>query len=344
MKLLIVTQKVDKNDAILGFFHRWVEEFAKHCEKVSVICLEEGVHDLPENVRVYSLGKESGKFKLLYLLRFYKFILSLRKEYDSVFVHMNPEYVVLAGDLWRLMGKRIALWYTHREKNLKLRLAEQIAHIVFTASKESFTLPSKKLKIVGHGIDTNAFICPSYKGPSDRIRLIQVGRITLIKHCENAIEALTLLEDKYVLRFIGAPHTKADQEYFENLNKLIAAKNLSDRVEFSGIIPNKDLAREYCEADATLNLVPTGGVDKAVLESMAAGRIALSSNQAFADYFGPHKDMLLLRDNKPEMVAAALRSIFESGRAEEITAYLTKTATSKASVGFLISNIIKELS
>ena len=27
MKLLVITQKVDKNDAILGFFHRWLIEF-----------------------------------------------------------------------------------------------------------------------------------------------------------------------------------------------------------------------------------------------------------------------------------------------------------------------------
>ena len=58
MKLLIITQTVDINDQILGFFHRWVEEFAKHCEQITVICLEKGIHDLPQNVRVFSLGKE----------------------------------------------------------------------------------------------------------------------------------------------------------------------------------------------------------------------------------------------------------------------------------------------
>ena len=58
MKLLILTQKVDKNDPILGFFHRWVEEFARHCEQVTVIALGVGEYDLPQNVRVFSLGKE----------------------------------------------------------------------------------------------------------------------------------------------------------------------------------------------------------------------------------------------------------------------------------------------
>ena len=50
MKLLICTQKVDKNDSVLGFFHRWIEEFAKHCEKVTVICLQKGDDDLPAKI------------------------------------------------------------------------------------------------------------------------------------------------------------------------------------------------------------------------------------------------------------------------------------------------------
>ena len=58
MKLLIVTQIVDKNDPILGFFHRWIEEFAKHVEHIEVICLKEGKHKLPSNVHIHSIGKE----------------------------------------------------------------------------------------------------------------------------------------------------------------------------------------------------------------------------------------------------------------------------------------------
>ena len=58
MKLLILTQKVDKNDDVLGFMHGWIAEFAKHCEKVTVIALGVGEFDLPRNVTVLSLGKD----------------------------------------------------------------------------------------------------------------------------------------------------------------------------------------------------------------------------------------------------------------------------------------------
>jgi len=62
MKLLIITQKVDMNDDVLGFMHGWINEFAKHCEKITVICLQKGEHELSDNVKVLSLGKENLEF------------------------------------------------------------------------------------------------------------------------------------------------------------------------------------------------------------------------------------------------------------------------------------------
>ena len=107
MKLLIITQTVDRRDTMLGFFHNWLEEIAKGYESILVICLKEGEHDLPPNVRVLSLGKERGNSKIGYLWNFYKYIWSERQSYDSVFVHMNQEYVLLGWKSWLLLRKPI---------------------------------------------------------------------------------------------------------------------------------------------------------------------------------------------------------------------------------------------
>src|SRR6185295_8452864 len=98
MKLLIVTQVVDSEDPILGFFHRWLEEFATQAEHIEVICLKEGKHALPRNVRVHTLGKPANR--ILYIARFGWYIWTLRSQYDRVLVHMNPEYVILGGLDW----------------------------------------------------------------------------------------------------------------------------------------------------------------------------------------------------------------------------------------------------
>src|SRR3989344_6410983 len=99
MRVLICTQAVDRDDTDLGFFIRWIEEIAKESEHVLVVCLRKGAHSLPANVEVISLGE---RYRLLRALEVCTIAFGRRHEYDAVFVHMNPEYIVAAGWLWRL--------------------------------------------------------------------------------------------------------------------------------------------------------------------------------------------------------------------------------------------------
>ena len=109
MKLLICNEATDLNYPSLGFFFGWIAEFAKHCEQVTVISLGVGEYDLPGNVKVLSLGKEEGRNRGKYVYRFYKYIFSERHNYDAVFVHMNPIYVLLGGVFWKILNKKIAM-------------------------------------------------------------------------------------------------------------------------------------------------------------------------------------------------------------------------------------------
>ena len=221
MRLLIVTQKVDRDDDLLGFFHQWICEFAKHCEFVTVICLKKGEYVLPANVRVFSLGKERcGKLKqgaalpsgggsasggragkadpcaefstaqqainrARYLFNFYRYVWHERGNYDAVFVHMNTEYMVLAGWLWRLMGKKVALWHAHFEINWRLRLAGLFAHVIFTTTKDGCRVWEGKVRAIGHGIDIEKFKVQSSKfkvQKTEPLRFLYAGKITPIKN------------------------------------------------------------------------------------------------------------------------------------------------------------------
>jgi len=125
MKLLICTQVVDKNDPVLGFFVRWIEEFQKHCE-VEVISLKD-------------LGRGGRLLRTWRLLR-----RASTGRYDAVFVHMNPEYLVAAGWLWKLRGKKTGLWYTHKSVDLKLRVQKSSPTSFLPRQKKASDCRAKK--------------------------------------------------------------------------------------------------------------------------------------------------------------------------------------------------------
>lgn len=281
MKLLIVTQVVDINHPILGFFHRWIIEFAKHCEQVHVIALQVGEYDLPENVSVYSLGKEEGVGRLGRVHRFYKYIFSLK--YDHVFVHMNQVYVLLGGLLWRALGRRIGLWYVHRKVSFSLQLATLLVDQVFTTSIESFRIDTPKRKLLGHGIDMEQFRSLESKKYSEELRVITTGRVSKTKRIAEIIDAVTLArKDREVsLTIVGGPGAESDIAYVESLKE-----SALPYVTFTGPLPHVDLPKILSEHDVFVNLSTTESMDKAVLEALAAELPVVTTNGAFKELLG----------------------------------------------------------
>ncbi len=291
MRLLICTQTVDHIDPILGFFHRWIVEFAAHYEQVSVICLEEGRHTLPSNVRVYSLGKEQGAVsRLQYALRFWRLLWQLRGQYDTVFVHMNPEYLILGGAWWRIAHKKVALWYTHKSVNLRLRVAALFAHIIFTASKESFRLSSNKVHVVGHGIDTDFFSPDTSVLRTNTV--LSVGRLSPTKRHDLVIRAAAL--SGQTVRIIG------DGPERGRLEQLARQLGVAARIQFLGGLTQELLRYEYRSAQVLVHTSETGSVDKVVLEALACGLPVVSTSTSLGDV------PVVVVDATPEEIAKAL--------------------------------------
>lgn len=338
MKLLILTQKVDQKDPILGFFHRWIIEFAKHCEKITIICLQKGNFNLPDNVRVFSLGKEDGVSRLKYLWRFYKYIWRLRFNYDEVFVHMNPEYVILGGVLWRMWGKKISLWYIHKKVNFKLKLAEKITNKIFTIKQDFFKLSSRKFEYIGHGIDVEKF------KKNTRIRKIEnsilfVGRISSVKRLEILIEALKKIDEKknkFVLNLVGEAGLQ-DEGYYKKIK--ILAKELEGRCEinFLGNIVNDQMPQVYNQNELLVNLTPVGSFDKVVLEAMSCETLVLVANQSF----GGVVPKIFIFQNVNDLVFK-LKNIFNLSKLErgEYGRQLRNSVVEKHNLEKLIEQIV----
>jgi glycosyltransferase involved in cell wall biosynthesis len=292
MKLLILTQKIDKNDDVLGFMHGWVLEFAKNCEQLTVVCLGKGEYDFPEKVKVLSLGKERlgnrnrelGTRKWFYCWRFYKYIWWERNNYDAVFVHMNSEYVVLGGLFWRLWHKKIMLWNNHVIGNLHTRLAVLLAHRSFYTSPFSFNakISGKKGMKMPAGIDT-ALFCRLPSMVKKQNSLLFLGRISPVKRLEVLLEAVKLLNEEnfsFTLDVVGEALPR-DTIYFENLkNKFFGLLN-DGKVKFLGKSANHETPQIYNSHQICVNLTNSGSLDKTILEAMATETLVLVSNESF---------------------------------------------------------------
>lgn len=280
MKLLIITQKVDKDDPVLGFFHRWLEEFANHVEQLTVICLKQGDTDLPNKVKILSLGKESGRSRFKYLWRFYIYLWQERKNYEAVFVHMNQIYILLAGLIWRLSGKKIGLWYVHRQVSPSLRLAEKLTNIIFTTSAEVFKLSSRKTVYTGHGIDTEFFKPTEDKFTDNKIHLVSVGRLSPVKEFEILIEASkVLVSEGYPLAVDIIGGSIDDQSYENRLKQMIVDYKLEEIINLRGPL-NQSQMREYLKSNAVfVHTCRIGSWDKVTLEAMSRGLPVISPSE-----------------------------------------------------------------
>ena len=298
MKLLILTQIVDANDDVLGFMHGWIAEFAKHCEKVTVVCLKKGEVALPGNVRVYSLGKEkkyTNFKKIRYTLNFYKYIWQNRNDYDIVFVHMNYEYVNLGGIFWRLLGKKVGLWYAHGYAPIGLKTAEKLVHAIFTSTKSGCRINSHKINVIGQGIDVEKFKSLKPAG-KPRNEIISIGRISPSKDYGTLISAVEVLKNKGVkikVRIIGGPATESDKNYFNELSRTVDEKKLRDEIEFVGPVANREILKFLQSAALFVNMGQTGSLDKAMVEAMSAELPVLSCNEAMLEVFSDYKNELM---------------------------------------------------
>ena len=344
MKLLVFTQKVDKNDSVLGFFHSWILEFSKHFDSVEVICLEKGDFDLPKNVRVHSLGKELGGGKILYLQTSIKYLYLLNNKYDRVFVHMNPIYIVLGGFYWKLRNIPVFLWYTHRQVDLKLKIAIFFARNVFSSTKESMAVATNKVFYIGHGIDVVKFPNTSHLYTMGTLRIAHIGRISRIKNIETIIDAVYELKSKsncnLELFLYGDTVTAEDRIYKEELVKLIEDKDLKRDIAFKGWIKQAEIPVLLSDFHLTVNMAPRGGMDKSVLESILLGLPTFVANTAFADLFGQYGRIFLFQYGNSHSLTEKIYEFINMAHTEGILNSLDSKVRSDFSVETVIGKML----
>jgi len=345
-RLLVFNLVTDADDPILGFTTIWLNALAQHCQQIEVLTMQAGRLELAPNVQVYSVGKERGYRDARRTIEFYRILGDLlrRNRYDACFAHMQPLFAVMGAPLLKLYHVPITLWYAHKSVTTKLKLAEKLVDHVVTASQESFRLPSHKVIVTGHGIDTEMF-SPGEVRDDQPFTLLSVSRIAPIKKLEILIEAARLLKKQgqnFRLRIVGG----ADSQHIAYENQLrdqVMKDELAEVVEFVGAVPYHQIVPIYRASDVMVNLSNTGSIDKAVLEAMSCGLPVLTANEAFTPVLQKWGYDLLVEPDSPEILTEKLTKLAARSDRQVLGRELREIVVRDHSLDRLVKLLVDEI-
>ncbi len=340
MRILIVTQAVDDTDHYLSFFTGWLSEFSKQFESIEVVCLKEGVHSLPSNVRVYSLGKEKGANRLQYIQRFLSYIWTLRSDYDAVFVHMNQEYVLLGGVPFALMGKPVYLWRNHYAGSFLTDIAALFCRKVFYTSKSSYTSKFKHGVRMPVGVDLVRFAHES---------LVRVPRSILFfarfapsKRPDVFVQALSLLKQRgtpFTASIVGSALPQ-DQEFHERV-KIQARDHGLDVLTFHAGVPFAKAPDIYAAHDIFVDLGSSGMYNKMIFEAAASGCVVLAASKDFQEEMGV--ELGFKEDDASELATKLEQMVSMSAEERANVAARLREYTERNSLATLAGTLVREL-
>lgn len=335
MRLLIVTQKVDRTDPILGFFHRWIEEFARYYEQVIVIGQMVGEHQLPRNVIVLSLGKEKGSWRFVQVLRYRWILFWRRKQYDAIFVHMTPIWAVCAWRMVVFFRKPLYLWYEAKGDRWPLKFSLRLAKKTFSASPSGMPVRTPKSVVTGHGIDTVVYAAGS--DPPDPEQLLTVGRITAAKRLHLILRAISRLPSSVHLLIIGATITAEDMVVLMQLRQNMAEWGIKNKVEWKSLPPYEVPA--VLRRSAVFLHASTTGLDKALLEAMASGCLVVSCSDAARGLL-PEECL-----SSPEDMAVRVKTLMKLSAKKQaaLRKQLRDIVVQKHSLERLIQRLVQEM-
>lgn len=316
--LLVITFELDDTSPVLGWQAQVVRALAQRLDRVGVMTDRLGSFDAPDNVRVeVNTSPTKGLLgRAQRLVRVERTLNRVIREesIEACFVHMNHRAVPRDAAVARLHRLPVLLWYAHGTVTPSLRIAHRLSSRVVTSTPEGFRVPSRKVHVIGQGIDLSSS-SPRF-GPVDGDLVITTGRITPRKRLDLVIEAAALLysrrpDSTVRFRVIGPTLTEDDEAFKRQLSTSVSRRGLDGRVELSGPIPSTAIAGAHQQAFLHLNLSETGSMDKTVLEALAAGVPVLTSNPAFRSLLGDHPEMYLSGSAAGD-VADAILSIHDS--------------------------------
>ncbi len=188
--------------------------------------------------------------------------------------------------------------------------------------------PDKFAYICDNGVPQAAFNVPR-RAPAERIRLLFVGRLVLLKGVDILLSAVQQLEQHHPGRFqltiVG------DGEERAALEQLVHTLGIIEQVKFVGWINQRELGNFFADADIFCfpSIREFGGA--VVLEAMAAGLPCLvAAYGGPAEYVTPQAGFTLSINSREQLITEMVQRIEQLANDAGLRAQMSTAATARA--------------
>jgi glycosyltransferase involved in cell wall biosynthesis len=317
VRLVFVTQELDAEHPALAQSVDLVRALAMRVESLAVVTRALR-SELPQNAKAFEFGAPS---QIRRGVAFERAMVSALRGADGVFVHMVPEFALLAAPAAKARRLPLLLWYTHWNAGRPLRLALPLVDAVLSVDRSSFPLATPKLRPIGHAIDVDRFSAPPPARHGGALRLLALGRTARWKGLGTLLDALALVEQDVHVEIRGPSLSEDELEHRAELTRRIDAAHLPacllepiPRAEIPALLARIDVVVSPNEPRAGSTL------DKAVFEAAACARPVISTNGAFAPLLDGTGLPLLAPPRDARALAASIEGVAAAGADERARA------------------------
>ena len=350
MRVLYFNLATDTDDPILGFATRWICALAERVDFVHVITMRAGRVEVPDNVRVYSVGKDKGYSEPRRAFEFYRILFRILRDnhIDGCFSHMMPLFTILAAPILKMRRIPIITWYAHPSLTWILRVAHHLSNQMVTSVGPAYPYKHDKVAVIGQGIDTELF-SPADAVPQDPPTILCVGRLSPVKDHPTLIKAAALAQKSgnqpFRVVIVGGPGSVRDESYVIALHEQVRQLGLEETVFFKPAVSNSRLPVWYRNCTVHVNLTPKGFGDKVALEPLACGRVCLVANEGFRKTLGNYADNLTYPYGDAERLAERLKWILSVSQEERrvMGMYLRERVESMHGLARLAASLVNIL-
>lgn len=281
--------EMDNRSTLLQSNIDLLRAFSLYFEDVLVVVTHLG--EIPNDLQMHSFIELGGGSLLKRLRAILRLLLVafqvLQKRNDvSVFHHMSHRTVIFPGMIFRVLGIKQILWYSHHSIPLTLKSASRIVNCIVTPSKFSFPIDTSKVRVIGQAVDSNS-IYKNFKESRYKnvYRILSVGRVSRAKKLDKFVDIAQSLDRgcNTELCLVGEVQ---DHKYLEELRELTVLYGC--KLENYGPVDRKKVFEQMTRFCFYFSGTPRG-VDRAAIEAAMSGCIVLSENYGTLKLIGMYE-------------------------------------------------------